>query len=116
MIGTNMSGLTPTITTDPDRPDAVILHLPDITHLDTQVWSADVGLSSAALVALRLSLTQGGDFAEAVAVYVVRSLFALKDPKPDGSKHYQSGWDDALEAAMDAAKSSVLTALTGGKA
>ncbi len=116
MFSTNTSGLTPTITPDPDLPDVVILHLPDITHLDTQVWSADIGLSSAALAALRLSLTEGGDFADAVAVHVVRSLFALKDPKPDGSKHYQSGWDDALEAAMDAAKSAVLTALTGGKA
>jgi hypothetical protein len=115
MIGKSTSGLTPTITPDPDRPDAVILHLPDITCLDTQIWSADIGLSSAALAALRLALTQGGDFADAVAVYVVRSLFALKDPKPDGSKHYRSGWDDGLEAAMNTAKSAVLTALTGGK-
>jgi hypothetical protein len=115
MIGSNASGLTPTVTPDPDRPDAVILHLPDITYLDTQVWSADIGLSGAALAALRLSLTEGGDFANAVAVHVVRSLFALKDPKPDGSEHYRSGWDDALEAAMDVAKSAALTALTGGK-
>jgi hypothetical protein len=42
---------------------------------------------------------------------VTRAVFALKTPPPDGSAHYQSGWDDALEAAMDAARSALETAL-----
>lgn len=33
---------------------------------------------------------------------LTRAIFALKTPSPDGSKHYQSGWDDGLEAAIDA--------------
>lgn len=59
MTSENTSGLTPTISPDPDRPDSVILHLPYITYLDTQVWSADIGLSEDALAALRLALTEG---------------------------------------------------------
>lgn len=44
-----------TITPDPDG-NGVILHLPEITHLDTQVWSADVGLTAENLIAgLRLA-------------------------------------------------------------
>lgn len=39
---------------------------------------------------------------------VVRAIHALKTPPPDGSPYYRSGWDDALEAAIDAA-SGVLT-------
>lgn len=34
----------------------------------------------------------------------VRAIHALKSPTPDGSPHYQSGWDDGLEAAMDAVR------------
>ncbi|MFI0233120.1 hypothetical protein [Streptomyces sp. NPDC017086] len=49
--------------------------------------------------------------AEEAAKHVVRSIFALKTPSPDGSKHYQSGWDDGLEAAMDAARDAVLAVL-----
>ncbi len=45
----------PTVTVDPDR-DGVILHLPEINYLDTQVWSVDVGLSRAAMEALRGAL------------------------------------------------------------
>ncbi|GGW81999.1 hypothetical protein [Streptomyces griseoloalbus] len=41
----------PRITPNPDG--GVILHLPDVTHIDTQVWSADVGLTDAGLAALR---------------------------------------------------------------
>ena len=33
---------------------------------------------------------------------LTRAVFALKTPSPDGSKHYQSGWDDGLEAAIGA--------------
>ncbi|MFF8590011.1 hypothetical protein ACF061_00985 [Streptomyces sp. NPDC015220] len=45
----------PTITPNPDG-DGVILHLPEITHVDTQVWSADVGLTAEGLAALRTLL------------------------------------------------------------
>lgn len=46
----------PRITLDPDR-GGVILHLPQITHLDTQVWSADIGLTNEALRELRDAAT-----------------------------------------------------------
>lgn len=49
--------------------------------------------------------------AEELAKHVTRSIFALKTPSPDGSTHYQSGWDDGLEAAMDAARDAVLAVL-----
>ncbi|MFF8100110.1 hypothetical protein ACF07S_10095 [Streptomyces sp. NPDC016640] len=42
------------ITPNPDG--GVILHLPDVTYIDTQVWSADVGLTDAGLTALRALL------------------------------------------------------------
>ncbi|MER5875512.1 hypothetical protein ABT119_06225 [Streptomyces sp. NPDC001910] len=51
------------------------------------------------------------DRAAEVAKHVTRAIFALKAPSPDGSKHYQSGWDDGLEAAMDAARDAVLAVL-----
>lgn len=35
---------------------------------------------------------------------VTRAIHALKTPPPSGSPHYRSGWDDALEAAIDAAR------------
>jgi hypothetical protein len=35
---------------------------------------------------------------------LTRAIFALKSPPPDGSDHYRSGWDDGLEAAMDAVR------------
>ncbi|MEU1450591.1 hypothetical protein, partial [Streptomyces mirabilis] len=35
----------------------------------------------------------------------------LKSPPPPGSQHYRSGWDDGLEAAMDAARDAVLSVL-----
>lgn len=43
--------------------------------------------------------------------HVTRSIFALKTPSPDGSKHYQSGWDDGLEAAIDAARDALVAVL-----
>lgn len=113
MISNKKSGVTPTITPDPDLAGVSVLHLPDIVHLDTQVWAADIGLNDSALEALRLHLAGDQTFAETVATHVVRSLFALKVPSPDGSRHYQSGWDDGLEAAMDTARKAVLMALTG---
>lgn len=41
--------------------------------------------------------------------HLVRAVFALKTPSPDGSEHYRSGWDDGLEAAMDAVRDTVAT-------
>lgn len=35
---------------------------------------------------------------------VARDIHQLKTPAPDGSDHYQAGWDTALEAAADAAR------------
>lgn len=34
----------------------------------------------------------------------IRAIHALKSPVPEGSAHYQSGWDTGLEAAMDAVR------------
>lgn len=34
----------------------------------------------------------------------VRAIHALKSPPPDGSQHYQAGWDAGLEAAIDAVR------------
>jgi hypothetical protein len=45
----------PRIEPHPDG-DGVILHLPEITYLDTQVWSVDIGLTHAGLAALRALL------------------------------------------------------------
>lgn len=39
-----------------------------------------------------------------------RAIWALKSPAPPGSEHYRSGWDDGLEAAIDA----IRDALGGG--
>ncbi|MGC5534243.1 hypothetical protein [Streptomyces sp. SR-10] len=36
-----------------------------------------------------------------------RAIFALKSPPPDGSAHFQSGWDAGLDAAIEAAQASV---------
>lgn len=33
---------------------------------------------------------------------LTRAVFALKTPSPPGSEHYRSGWDDGLEAAIEA--------------
>jgi hypothetical protein len=51
------------------------------------------------------------DRAAEVAQHVTRAIFALKSPAPSGSEHYRSGWDDGLEAAMDAARDAVLSVL-----
>lgn len=37
----------------PDSDGGVTLHIPDFTHLDTQVWAVDIGLTLEALEALR---------------------------------------------------------------
>lgn len=46
--------------------------------------------------------------AEELAKHVTRAIFALKSPVPPGSEHYRSGWDDGLEAVMDAAREELL--------
>lgn len=46
--------------------------------------------------------------ADDLAKHVTRAIFALKTPTPPGSEHYRSGWDDGLEAAIDAARGEVL--------
>ncbi|MDX3034954.1 hypothetical protein [Streptomyces scabiei] len=46
--------------------------------------------------------------AEELAKRVTRAIFALKSPAPPGSEHYRAGWDDGLEAAMDAARDAVV--------
>jgi hypothetical protein len=46
--------------------------------------------------------------AEELAKRVTRAIFALKSPAPSGSEHYRAGWDDCLEAAMDAARDAVV--------
>ncbi|MBM9510063.1 hypothetical protein [Actinacidiphila acididurans] len=48
----------PTISPDPGIPDHVLLHLPDISYWDTQVWSADVGLRADVLPALRDAINE----------------------------------------------------------
>lgn len=40
---------------------------------------------------------------------LARAIYALKSPAPSGSEHYRSGWDNGLEASIDAAR----TALDG---
>ncbi|MCX5529016.1 hypothetical protein OG785_45175 [Streptomyces sp. NBC_00006] len=39
-----------------------------------------------------------------LAKRAIRAIHALKSPTPEGSAHYQSGWDTGLEAAMDAVR------------
>ncbi|MFD5491559.1 hypothetical protein ACFWH4_01120 [Streptomyces sp. NPDC127091] len=56
-------------------------------------------------------LPQPADRAAGVAKRVTRAIFALKSPAPAGSEHYRSGWDDGLEAAIDAARDEVLRGL-----
>jgi hypothetical protein len=55
-------------------------------------------------------VTQPDPTAE-VAKHVTRAIFALKSPPPPGSQHYRSGWDDGLEAAMDAARDALAAVL-----
>ncbi|GAA1887577.1 hypothetical protein GCM10009837_06620 [Streptomyces durmitorensis] len=38
---------------------------------------------------------------------VARAIYALKSPAPSGSEHYRSGWDDGLEASIDAARTAL---------
>lgn len=44
------------ITAGPDRLDDVLIHLPQFTYWDTQVWSAELGIPTAHLPALKAVL------------------------------------------------------------
>jgi hypothetical protein len=48
----------PRITTTEARPDEVFIHLPEFTYLDTQAWSAELGIPASALPALRDAIDQ----------------------------------------------------------
>lgn len=79
-----------------------------------QVFGDDTNLSEVDIDALAAGASPVELVApEALAKHVVQSIFALKTPSPDGSKRYQSGWDDGLEAAMDAARDAILNTFTG---
>lgn len=75
---------TTTITPDPDG-DGFILHLPEFTHLDTQVWSADVGLTAEGLAALRAALV---------------SPAAVEQPANQTTPSLRAGLRDRLAAAI----------------
>ncbi|KOU20940.1 hypothetical protein ADK52_25460 [Streptomyces sp. WM6372] len=49
----------PRLTPNPDG--GVILHLPNINYLDTQVWSVDIGLTQAGLDDLRALLARADE-------------------------------------------------------
>jgi hypothetical protein len=57
----------------------VILHLPDVTHIDTQVWSVDIGLTDAAVEALR-ALLAASSAGQAPATDQVHCPFCLDRP------------------------------------
>lgn len=46
----------PTIKADPGNPDQVLIHFPEFGYLDTQVWSADLGIPADALPGLRAAI------------------------------------------------------------
>ena len=79
-------------------------NLPEVIRTPAVVSAIRAALEPAAQ-------SPAGRAAEEVAKHVTRAIFALKTPSPDGSTHYQSGWDDGLEAAMDAARDAVLAVL-----
>lgn len=46
------------IANDPEDDDGVHIHFPEIDYLDTQVWSADIGISTEALRELRDAINE----------------------------------------------------------
>jgi hypothetical protein len=49
----------------PNRSGEVVIHLPEFTYLDTQVWSVDIGIPADALPALRAAIdAYGGRISE----------------------------------------------------
>lgn len=90
-----------------DRPGAARL----MRHLAEALNPDDTDLSEKRIDYLLKSGTPVQVVAspDELAQHVTRSIFALKTPSPSGSGHYQSGWDDGLEAAMDTAKDAILS-------
>lgn len=76
--------------TDQSDPSPHAFHV-SLTHL---TWAL------AELVAVRAERDE-------LAKRVTRAIFALKSPPPPGSQHYRSGWDDGLDAAIDAARAAI---------
>jgi hypothetical protein len=82
-----------------------------VRALVADLETAIEGRTAICLSAVSVPAPAPTDEVAEVAKHVTRAIFALKTPSPDGSKHYQSGWDDGLEAAMDAARDAVLAVL-----
>ncbi|MFF1684657.1 hypothetical protein [Streptomyces sp. NPDC058254] len=61
----------------------------------------DVDLLLAELAAVR---AERDEARAELAKRSIRAIHALKSPVPAGSQHYRSGWDDGLEAAIDAVR------------
>jgi hypothetical protein len=74
-------------------------------------WRADAEADADAVLSALPAPDQRA--AEELAKRVARAIWALKSPPPPGSEHYRSGWDDGLEAAIDAARDVVLRRLAG---
>lgn len=97
------------LTADPDR-GGFILHLPEITYVDTQVWSVDVGLTDAGLSALREALVpsavEAGDRAalrDRIAAAIRRAPFEeLRSDwsEPNGPLKITALVDDLADAVL----------------
>lgn len=84
-------------------------HLPEVIRTPAVVSALRAALEPAAASAVVAPPTSRA--AEELAKCVTRAIWALKSPPPPGSQHYRSGWDDGLEAAIDAARDEVLRRL-----
>lgn len=85
-----------------DRLFALIASIPGSGTFD---WCSP---ARALLDEIEAAAPPAADRADELAKHVTRAIFALKSPAPPGSEHYRSGWDDGLEAAIDAARDAVL--------
>lgn len=86
-----------------DRPQSSVL----LRRLADALEPDDTDLTEEDIDRMMASAESRLPTPEDLTRYLVRSVFALKTPSPDGSKHYQSGWDDGLEAAMDAIRQAI---------